>query len=101
MSQLELIEQTRKRTARRIRLERMWRALWQGLLIGGAVWLALVGAYKLAPLPVWSLYAAASTGAGIVLIFVVLAGFRKMSLAETARFVDSRRQLKEWLSTAL
>jgi hypothetical protein len=101
MSQLELIEQTLKRTASRIRLERMWRALWQGILIGGAVWLASLGAYKLAPLPIYTVYAGALAGVVIVLIAMIVGGCRKMSLAETARFVDSRRQLKERLSTAL
>ena len=101
MSSLELIEQTLKRTARRVRLERMWRALWQGLLVGGALWLAVFGIYKLAPIPIWSLYAGAIVGLATILVWVAVAGCRRMSLSDTAKLVDSRRQLKERLSTAL
>ena len=54
MSPLNLIEQTLKRTARRVRVERMWRAFWRGLLVGGSVWLAIFGLYKITPLPNWS-----------------------------------------------
>src|SRR6266487_3776957 len=101
MSPLGLIEQTLKRTARRVRLERMWRAFWRGLLIGGCVWLAGFGIYKLLPVPIWSLYGAAIAGGVVLLAYIAVAGLRKMSLGEAARFVDARKNLKERLSTAL
>jgi len=101
MSSLQLIEETLKRTARRIRLARMWQAFWRGLLMGGALWLAIFTIYKLAPIPVWCLYAAGAVALLIPLILSVVAGCRKMSQLETARFVDARKQLKERLSTAL
>src|SRR4051812_41234843 len=101
MSSLQLIESTLKRTSRRIRLERMWHGLWRGLLVGGGVWLIVFAVYKLTPIPVVSLYVAASVGLLIPIVWAIVCGCRRMSLLETARFVDARKELKERLSTAL
>lgn len=79
----------------------MWHALWRGLLIGAALWLAAFAAYKLAPIPVMTLYVAASVAVLIPIAWALLVACRKISLIETARFVDQRKQLKERLSTAL
>src|SRR2546422_7862544 len=68
MSELELIETALKRAARRRRLARAWRGLWQGLLAGGIVWLLAFSLYKVLPIPTWSLIAAAATGGALVLI---------------------------------
>ncbi len=101
MSSLQLIEQTLKRTALRMRLERLWHALWRGLLVGGSLWLLVFALYKLAPIPVGSLYAAGSLALFIPLAWAATAACRKISLLETARFVDARKELKERFSTAL
>src|SRR4051812_9192860 len=101
MNSLQVIEATLKRTARRIRLERMWHGLWRGLLLGGGVWLIAFALYKLAPVPVAALYASAAGALLIPIVWAVACGCRKMSLFQTARFVDSRKELKERLSTAL
>jgi len=101
MSSVQLIENTLKRTARRIRLARTWQALWRGLLIGGTLWLVVFAAYKLAPIPVWALYAVGTLALLTPITLSIVAGFRKISALETARFVDARKQLKERLSTAL
>src|SRR2546430_513544 len=101
MSSVQLIENTLKKTARRIRLARTWQAFWRGLLIGGALWLVVFAVYKLAPIPVWALYFGGAVPFLIPITVSMMAGFRKVSALETARFVDARKQLKERLSTAL
>jgi len=101
MSEIQLIEVTLKRAARRRRWERAWRGVWQGLLTGGLVWLLVQGVYKLYPIPAWSLTAAAATAGGLVLAGFIIGSWKKASLLETARWVDGRQHLKERLSTAL
>jgi hypothetical protein len=101
MSDLQKIESTLALTARRKRLENALRRLSQGLLWGAAAWVLLLAIYKLAPIP-----ARIAREAWIVLPIAALAGFlfgwtRKVTLAETARFIDSRKMLQERLSTAL
>ncbi len=77
------------------------RGLWQGLLVAALIWLAAVVVYKLAPIPSWTLGAAAGAGILCAVVGRVLGGWRKTSLAETARWVDGRQQLQERISTAL
>jgi len=101
MSSVQLIENTLKKTARRIRLARMWQALWRGLLIGGAIWLLVFAVYKLAPIPVMALWAAGGVALLIPITLSIVAACRNISSLETARFIDARKQLKERLSTAL
>jgi len=101
MSSLQVIEQTLKATIRRLRLERMWHAFWRGLLFGGALWLALLISYKLAPIPMTALFFGALIAVLVPVTLSLIAVFRKISLAEAARFLDSRRNLKERLSSAL
>ena len=101
MSELQLIESTLAKTAQRRRLERGFRRLWQGLFIGAATWFALLALYKLAPIPdEWIVYS------WLILPAAALIGFiwgwsRPVTLADTARWVDGRRNLKERVSTAL
>lgn len=101
MSDLQKIHSALEQTARRRRLDRALRGLWQGLFIGGAVWVLALGAYKLLPLPeallLWS------PGA---LILGALVGFlwgwaRPLTVMGTARWVDEQKKLQERLSTAL
>lgn len=101
MSDLHLIQSTLEKTARRRRLERGLRRLWQGLLAGALVWVVLLGIYKLAPVPERLAYFA-----WLIVPVSAAVGFlwgwsRRVTVTETARWIDSKRNLQERLSTAL
>jgi hypothetical protein len=101
MSEFQWIESTLKRAAHRRQWERAWRGLWHGLLGGAAIWLFVLAAFKLLPLPGWLLPAA-----GGVAVLLSAGGFllgllRRPTLAETARWIDRGQHLQERLSTAL
>jgi uncharacterized protein with von Willebrand factor type A (vWA) domain len=98
---LQLIEATLERAGRRRRKDRAFRGLWQGLLIGASLWLLTLAVYKIAPIPYWTLGAAAGVGGACALAGLILGGWRKTSLGETARWVDGRQHLEERISTAL
>jgi hypothetical protein len=101
MSDLQVIQSTLEQTARRRRLERGLRLMWQGVLFGAGAWVLVFGIYKLAPLPDGlALQSWLLVPAGAAMGFV-WGWLRQPSLAETARWVDGRRQLQERLSTAL
>ncbi len=101
MSDLQFIEATLLGAARRRRRERALRGLWQGLLAGALIWLVTLVIYKLAPIPYWSLGAAAVVGLVSAVAGFIIGGWRKTSLDETARWVDGRQHLQERISTAL
>ncbi len=101
MSELQVIETTLRQAGGRRRWQRAWRGLWQGLLLGGVVWLVVLGVYKLLPLPPMILPVAGGVGLGLALIGFLAGWWRKDRLLETARWVDQNQQLKERLSTAL
>jgi hypothetical protein len=101
MSDLQLIEQTLTVAARRRRRERALRGLWQGMLAGVIIVFATVAAYKLLPLPAWSLRAALAVGGAVAVAGLIIGAWHKDSLTETARWVDGRQHLQERLSTAL
>ena len=101
MSELQIIQATLARAARRRRVERGLRGLFVGLFVGALFLLVALAAFKLAPVSPnivgWS---------GVAPILCPLVGFilgfwRKPSLAETARWVDVKQNLKERMSTAL
>ncbi|MEW6303038.1 MAG: hypothetical protein AB1705_06180, partial [Verrucomicrobiota bacterium] len=101
MSDFQTIEEKLQNTAHRFRWHRGWRGAWQGLLWGGVLWLAALITYKLAPIP-WDILA----WCGIAWMLAIVAGFfigwsRPVTVAEIARWVDQKQQLKERLSTAL
>jgi polyhydroxyalkanoate synthesis regulator phasin len=101
MSDLEAIQNLLARTARRRRWERAWNGLWHGLFAGALLWLAALGIYKLAPVPISIL-----TGAAALAVLAMAAGFirgwwRKPTPQQTARFLDQRQNLHERISTAL
>jgi hypothetical protein len=101
MSDLQILHSVLEQTARRRRWQQAWRGLWQGLLVGSGLWLAALAIYKLAPVPLVVL-AVAGTLAGVFVLTGFIAGwFHKGTLIETARWVDSRSQLQERLSTAV
>lgn len=101
MSELQAIESALRKASTRRRLERALNGLGQGALIGFAVVLVAVIAYKVFPVPSWLLPAAGGVAVAAMLGGMIRGAWRKMSLLETARWVDERRALKERLSTAL
>src|SRR2546426_5270996 len=101
MSEIQLIQSTLERTACRRRWQRGWRTFWQGLFAGAALWLFVLGLYKLRPLPEQTLTIAAWAAAALMPIGFLVGFWRKPSLVETARWVDERQHLQERISTAL
>ena len=101
MSEIQLVTESLEHASRRLRLNRALRGLWFGLLIGASVWLAALAVFKLAPIPPVMLTVASIAGAACALIGFVAGGWRKPSLAATARWVDVKQNLKERMSTAL
>ena len=101
MSELQIIEATLERAARRRRWARALRGLWVGLLAGSAVWLVTLGVYKLWPIRLSSLLWAGGVALACPLGGILIGGWRKPALPETARWVDVKQNLKERLSTAL
>jgi len=101
MSELQIIEATLERAARRRRWARALRGLWIGLLAGGSIYLFTLGVYKLQPIPHESVLWAAAVAIASALVGCLIGGWRKWALPETARWVDVKQNLKERLSTAL
>jgi len=101
MSELQIIENALGKASRRRRLARALRGLWMGLLIGGSVWLLAFGLYKVLPVPASILYSLGGAALACPLVGFLVGGWRKPTLAETARFVDVKNNLKERLSTAI
>jgi hypothetical protein len=101
MRDLNQIISTLAKTAQRRRVERGFRGLWQGLLAGAVGWLVFLVVYKLAPMPEeWVVNSWWMIPAGAVAGFIW--GYsRRVTVDETARWVDSRVKLQERLSTAL
>ena len=101
MSELQVIESALQRAAKRRRLERALNGLGRGALYGAAALLLALVIYKLLPVPAWFVPAAGGVAVATMLGGIVWGAWRKMSLLETARWVDEHRALKERLSTAL
>jgi uncharacterized protein YoxC len=101
MSELQIIESALSGAARRRRWARALRGLWIGLLVGAVVSLLLDGAYHVLPLPFWTRVAAGVAPFLFLLAGLILGGWRRLGMAEAARWVDRREHLKERLSTAL
>ncbi len=101
MSELQIIEVALQQAARRRRCARALRGLWHSLLGGSVVSLLLMGLWHLLPLPLWTLTMAALVPLLCALGGMVIGGWRKPALPETARWVDGQQHLKERLSTAL
>ena len=101
MSEIQLVTSSLERASTRLRLQRALRGLWFGLLLGASVWLLALAVFKLAPIPPQILNYAAIAGAVCLLAGFILGGWRKPSLAATARWVDVKQNLKERMSTAL
>jgi hypothetical protein len=101
MSEIQLVTASLERAARRLRLRRALRGLWLGLLVGAALWLTALALFKLLPIPPATLNITGALGIACPLIGFLLGGWRKPSIAATARWVDVQQDLKERMSTAL
>lgn len=101
MSELAAIELALRRAAQRRRLERAWRGAWQGLLVASVVWLVALVVFKVFPISITVLAAAGVAGVFCVVVGFVVGGWRRVSVAETARWVDVQQNLQERLSSAL
>lgn len=101
MSELQIIQSTVERAARRQRWQRAWLGFWNGLLIGAGIWLLAIGLYKLLPLPFVLLGWAGALAGATMLGGFIIGGWRRTTPLQAARWVDQRQHLKERLSTAL
>src|ERR1043166_7092008 len=101
MSELQAIQQTLVRAARRRRWQRAWHGMWRGLFAGAIAWMLTIATYKLVPIPQYAFFAA-----GIFAVVALLTGFfygwmHNPSIEATARWLDEQQKLQERLSTAL
>lgn len=101
MSEFQIVTGALKKAARRRRLERVWRGFWQGLLVAGLLWVIAYGVYKVAPIPQMALNMTAIVCGTLMIAILIWAAARKLTLGETARWIDQRQKLHERLSTAL
>ncbi len=101
MSELQIIETTLHRAAQRRRLARALRGMWVGLFTGSLLWLMALAVYKLAPIPVTSLWWTGAVALVCPWFGFLIGGWHKPSLPGTARWLDVQQNLKERLSTAL
>jgi len=101
MSELQEIMTALEGAARRQRWSRALRGLWRGLFWGALISLLLAGAYHLFPLPLWTLFAAATAPLAFLFVGLILGGWRKPQLPMVARWVDERHKLQQRLGSAL
>lgn len=102
MAGLDKINDVLRRAGRRRRWQRAWRGLWHGLLVGGGLWLLVLGLFKVLPLPM-----GATLGwGGLIAALAPVAGFlvgwsRPEKPLATARWLDLAKGFKERVSTAV
>jgi hypothetical protein len=101
MSEIQSIESALRKTARRRRWAHALRGMWFGLFLGAALWLLTFAVYKLAPIPISSLVVAGGVAFLCTIAGFIIGGSKKISIEQTARWVDIRQHLKERISTAL
>lgn len=102
MAELDRIQELLRRASRRRRWHRAWRGLWGGLLAGGILWLLVLGAYKVFPLPMIPTLTWGGLAAALLPWVGFLAGWlRYEDPLLTARWLDLKKGLKERLSTAV
>ncbi|MST93865.1 MAG: hypothetical protein EXS33_01085 [Pedosphaera sp.] len=101
MNELQTIQSALDQASRRRRSDRALRGFWRGLFVGAILWLLTLAAYKLFPIPGWSLAAAAAAAGLAMLAGLVIGGWHKPTVGETARWIDARQHLQERLGTAL
>lgn len=100
MKAIESIQALLVQTMRRRRWQNGWLGLWRGLWIGSMVLLAALAVYKLAPIPESVVFWAGLAGLACALGGLVAGWSRRVTPAQTARWIDDRQGLQERLSTA-
>jgi predicted nucleic acid-binding Zn-ribbon protein/uncharacterized integral membrane protein len=101
MSEIQVIQAALERAAKRRRLAQALRGLWYGLLVGGVIALLVSAIYHVRAIPFQWVILAALVPLPLMLIGSIITGWRRPGLNEVARWVDSKRNLKERVSTAL
>src|SRR3954470_634794 len=101
MSEIQVIRAALERAAKRRRIAQALRGLWYGLLSGGVIALLVSGIYHVRAIPFQWVIIAALIPLPLMLIGSIITGWRRPGLNEVARWVDSKRNLKERVSTAL
>src|SRR2546423_9636579 len=101
MSEIQIVEAALERAAKRRRLAQALTGLWYGLLVGAVIALVVTGIYHLREIPFRWVIAAALAPLPLMLLGSIFTGWRRPALSEVARWVDSKRNLKERVSTAL
>ena len=101
MSDKETIQSVLEKAARRRRCAKAWNGLFRGLFLASALWLAVVAAFKLFPIPFAALGIAGIAAAALTLGGFVFGGRKKDSALETAQWVDRELGSKERLSAAI
>jgi hypothetical protein len=101
MSELQAIEAALVREVRRRRLQRAWLNMWRGMFIGTLIWLLALAAYKLAPIPFTALPIAGLVGLACMIAGFCYGWFHRLTLQQTARWLDEKQNLQQRLSTAL
>jgi predicted nucleic acid-binding Zn-ribbon protein len=101
MSEMQIIQSALEGAGRRQRWSRALRGLCVGLLAGALLSLVLIGIYHVRDLPLWTLILAAGMPFCGMVAGLVLGGWRRIPLRQTARWVDGKQHLQERLSTAL
>ena len=101
MSEKQVIDAKIDAAARRRKLQRGWRNMWLGLLIGVCLWLAALVVYKLAPVPQTTLLWAGVIGLALPLAGLLFGLAKRFAAGDTARWLDREIGLKERLSTAV
>jgi len=86
VSELQVIQSTLERAARRRRWARGLRGMWVGLLAGACSVASVDGRLSPLALPLWMLPLAALIPIPCLLIGFVVGGWRKVSLAQIARW---------------
>jgi len=101
MSEIQVIQAALEKAAKRRRLAQALRGLWYGLLVGGVIALLVSAIYHVQAIPFQWVIIAALIPLPLMLIGSIITGWRRPGLNEVARWVDSKRNLKERVSTAL
>ena len=101
MESLHRIESGLRRVARRRRRQAAMAAMGRALLWAGCGVFLGVASVKLLPVPAPLVWGLGWVGAGGVLLSGLAAAMRRVTLEETARWVDERLELQERLATAM